>query len=482
MGVNDVNLERPKQTSKNPLDKTVTRRTFIKLAAVGGALVVGEAARLKNSSLQVITKVISSTGEPKNEGTGSAEAEKNKAQQVQQAQKDNQAPAQQNNPSQAGQENQSTPKQPDLKKEPDPGFDRLNEILALPLSSKIRLSKEGEYVEWTQTLEQIDNGFLGVFNVNLRGKLLDKRFALREKGHPRLLSLSKDDRDWAIKNGFHPESLAICIDSYNEAKKILQDKFTDLGGQQFYEIFRPDLVTLAHSKKSEFTLNDLANMQGRKDSADEMLINPGGLLYLIHRETGMNLAPSGLRYLFVNLGENPAVKMLARAYPEDKEPEKARGLIAALKKICQKLSRKGPLNYEADNVPGSELSGDIGSYQALPETFLREDEFSEKVFGKAWNPYGLEAVTLAYLFLAHGWAWKTPDGKQHYQIGYLKNSINGKNRKPFRMDALIKWNSTLAEETLKWAEKYYDEVVEPRFLAKRVAFKALWKTLTQKAA
>ena len=362
-----------------------------------------------------------------------------------------------------------TPTPQPTKEKPDLGFNRLKEILALLLASKERLQKEKEYVGWAQTLEQIDNGFLGVFDVNLRGKLLDKRFAIREKGDPRLHLLSPDDRDWALKNGYHPESMAICIDSYNEAKDILKSKFREPGGgENFYSLFRPDLVTMANTGHQKFTKSDLTDIQTRENSLDEMLINPGGMLYLINRETGMNLPPSNLRYLFVNLGKNPADKMLARAYPENKEPGKAKRLISALEKICQKLSQKG-LIYNADNVPGSELSGDIGSYQALPETFLRENEFFEQNFGKTWNPFGLEATVLAYLFLAHGWAWKTSKGEQKYQIGYLKNSIDGKIRKQFRLEALIKWNGNLAEDALTWANKYYDEVIYPGYLAKKAA-------------
>lgn len=362
--------------------------------------------------------------------------------------------------------------QPTVEK-PDPGFDRVNAMVTKRLGSPERLDMEREYVQWAQTLEQIDNGFLGVFDTKLRGKLLDKRFAIREKGDARLRKLSKEEDDWAQNNHFHPESLAICIDSYNEAKDILKSKFREPGGgENFYNLFRPDLVTMAKTKKSEFTLSDLVDMQTRENSIDEMLINPGGMLYLIGRETGTSLPPNNQIYLFVNIGENPAKDMLARAYPEGSDPDdpdKAKRLIGALEKICQDLSKKGPLKYSADNVPGSKISGDIGSYQALPETFLRENEFFGKYFGRTWNPFGLEATVLAYLFLAHGWAWKTAEGEQKYQIGYLKNSIEGKNRKQFRQEALIKWNGNLAEDTLTWANKYYDEVIYPRYLPKKAA-------------
>jgi len=351
------------------------------------------------------------------------------------------------------------PPQNEPKEEIDHGFNRLNEILALPLTSEIRLQKEAEYVEWAESLEQIDNGFLGVFDTNLRGKLLDKRFSLREKGHPNLPQLTGENRVWAENNRFHPESFAVCIDSYNEAKEILHRKFEKLRGEQFYEIFRPDLAALSKQEDSGFSKVDLVDLQTRENSVDELLMNPGGMLYLINRETGMGLSPRGLRYLFVHIGNEPAKNALLRTYPESREPGKAKGLITALENICQKLSAGGPLKYRADNVPGSSLSGDIGSYQALTETFQRENKFSETFFNRSFNPFGLEAVVLAYLFLAHGWAWKTPAGKQQYQIGYLKDSIDGKDRSTFRKDALIKWNETLAKETLEWAEKYYKEVI-----------------------
>lgn len=376
--------------------------------------------------------------------------------------------------------------QPIVKENPDSGFNRINEMVTFPLGSTKRLLQENEYVDWAQTLEQIDNGFLGVFDVKLRGKLLDKRFALREKGDPNLRKLSDDDRKWALDNGFHPDSLAICIDSYNEALGILKSKFRELGGKKFYQVFRPDLVHQA--KVGKFSQRELDQMMADENSVETLLMNPGGMLYLASRETGMNLAPGGLGYNFVNLGSSSAAEMLTKFYKDRGEPETAVKLISDLEDICKILSENGPINYVSSFLAGSDLSGDIGSNQFRPDTLKAEINFFKENFGILFNPYSLKAPTLAFLFLARGLTIKNNKGEViDYRYGYLKDSKyeadpEKKNRKEFRRKALIKWNETLQEKILQWANKYYDEVIYPRSLPKRVAFKTLWRRLSQKAA
>lgn len=268
--------------------------------------------------------------------------------------------------------------------------DLLNQILDLEPYSPERIGKEAEYFVRAKSLEQIDKGFWALNSRDLRGALLHKRFQLRERGILPMIITAEETR-WAKSQGIHPETLAICKDTFIKAKKVLEKLYPN----------DPDI--------------------------ELRIINPGGLAKLMTEETGRALGGSDISYAFNYVGEQAAEKHINPiAFPKDK---------TALATLCEKLSANTGLKFKPEKVAGSyrgsALSGGAIGAQFMPSTALEIYEDMEKV-GEKFNPFDPKSAVIgAWVYLA----------KRGYKRGYpedIKQAVKGWNADEGEIDKVIK--------------------------------------------
>lgn len=370
------------------------------------------------------------------------------------------------------------PKPEVTKPEINPETVALNHILSLPLGSSERRTNEETFVNRASTLEQVDRGFFAVADWQLRIKLLEKRWTIRETGHPFLQKLTPEEEGWAKKHKIHPEFLAICTDSYFKAREMLTQKMHSLGRKDFLKFYRPDLVAMVEPNKFPQEILD-------RVTADDLLPNPGIMVGVIIQETGA-AKPNSIEPVFggVNIGSGPAIKLLRNgANPKELEDAKE-GLVNLFSDLNQLTKEGGPiqgLRYIVETVPGapqtgeSRISGgDVGFVQFRPNTAWWLHQFLKKEFKLHLHPSSLDAVTAAYLFLGMGLAWNDKAGKLQIRYGYINSASRKIDEIPHQEGllgriekrAIEKWNEDLATKSLGWGRLYKAEIVDKGVFSK----------------
>lgn len=364
---------------------------------------------------------------------------------------------------------------------------KLNLILSLRLNDPARQAKEKDYVSWATNLEEVDLGLLSIVNQESRIALLEKRYHLRNSETPNHKPLTKDQLDWAQSEGIYAETLGISLEAREIAIRILPEilkkkgidaqrkelegrvsrgelprsildtfesdpQFAEGIKRKGIEDFRSDVAEKV--KKGELSsevLNSLA------DNPELMLLSAGGMSRLIVTESGIGIARTQnvlgrvidkiagrdwIMYGFANIGKKPAVEMTvdSRAFPKKPSDE-------AISFLTEVLSQKTGLQFQAENIPGSErdansVSGGALGIQIMPS---RAKEMYEnlKQYFKPGDPipHPLDpkgSAVLAYLFLAQGAV-----NKDGYQPGYVKGPLMEKGRdisQGFNTEAIKTWN------------------------------------------
>lgn len=328
----------------------------------------------------------------------------------------------------------------------------LNRALSLPLADQERKKAELIYFERAKTVEQINKGlwvinYFGGLSDNhreLRAKLLNKRFDLRQNGSIKEApKIPQEMINWAIEQKIHPEVLALCLENeewgMNIIQKLINKSVKETGsiGQ-----FRPDFVDPARSKDLPPDLRKA--IQENKVAADTLMINAAGMAKLICTETGLefpmvvgkdekgNDIRKIVSYGFTNTGDKKVTEQVGGN----------QAALNALSELFQKLQKDTGLNFSAANIPGSSMGegdaagGAIGP-QFMPGTALEMYKLFENV-GEKFNPFDPAcAIVAAWVFLARSQHLSNRPGKD-YREGYIKG------RAPITLEyreyALGKWN------------------------------------------
>lgn len=219
-------------------------------------------------------------------------------------------------------------KPPPPEKLPNEGL--LDLILDLKPNSKDRRHAEEVYFNRIATILDIDNGFRTIFDPGLRASLLDKRYELRANKEA-----IKDQAEWAQKQSIHPEVMGICLDVYEKAKEIIDEKH---------------------------------------------LMNPGGMAMLILTETSN----------FTDIGKSLAMEQI--------RPKVLPHALDHLVELFKRIRADTGLNYKVEQLPGSiagegDQSGGAVGLQFMPSTGLWVYDML-KADGIKFNPMDLESSVL----------------------------------------------------------------------------------------
>lgn len=367
-------------------------------------------------------------------------------------------------------QNNITAVKKDIELKPDYG--KLNRILDLVPDSKERIELELEYVKEASSLEQIDLGFYALNNWVMRAALLEKRYDLRKEGKYGLRKLTNQEITFAEKYKLHPEFVALCTDSYFEARSMLETKLDEVGREKFFALFRPDLVReVANGKLPQAVIDKL--------EIEDLLPNPGILIGIVWNESRAMFIgkpedlPKGIKVQAnmwngtANIGTIPALKAINGSDAEDAK-ESLRKHIADLNKEAE--SKKiPPLKYNVDTIPASERSGDIGSVQFRPNTAWIFHQFLTKNFNYSLHPASLKAVTAACLYLASGFTWMdAATGKMQSKFGFINTKLKNlplieavtKKLQAIQKDGTEKWNPSLLGSIVEWGVNYQKEIID----------------------
>lgn len=297
----------------------------------------------------------------------------------------------------------------------------LNSIPGSPERKKAETDYTSEVIN-SYNLQYLDQAFWFITNTDNRIQLLEERWKMRESGSFGLKKLEKQEREFAKNNNFHPEWIAICKDSYLEAKNILQKKMNNLGKVNFIKEFRPDLEDLVDPKLI---------------SLEDIILPIGVLIGIAWNES--KVTKNGKIYALANIGPLPAFD-----YSDAKDK---------FIDLSQFLSINS-VKYNYKMMPGSN-TGDIGSVQFRPDTAIEYNNFFQKHIGFRFNPYGLEAVTAACLMLSIGHKWKNEETKKdEYRYGFIQGGEKGGKIAQHQATALQRWNQKSVDSILDWNEKY----------------------------
>lgn len=291
----------------------------------------------------------------------------------------------------------------------------LNSILSSDPFTPERRSKELKYfaeVLLNPTLSKIDRGLWVTSDADIRIYLLNERYALRQKGAEDLKPIPAEMLQWIKDQGIYPETLGIARDNYSRALDYVQ-QLIDKG------VLRDD---------------------AKKITADEALMNPGGMTELIAFETGgtKKFVKGGSAYGFSNIGEGLALEEIndkADAFPKAK---------SALKELSEQVSKDTGLSFSAEKIQGSlrgdpdfNLSGGAISIQFMPDRALEiyklvRENVKDKKTGKpvslnVFDPN--DATTMGWIYLAR---YENTSGGARY--GYWKGHPQDIKA------ALAKWN------------------------------------------
>lgn len=234
-------------------------------------------------------------------------------------------------------------------------------------SGKIRLDRttaELVYADKARTLEEIDLGICVCFNENAVLQLLEKRSALRQKGHPDLPSLSGADAAFAEKYIHHPERFAMCVDAVREMKAEL-----------------PKLWEEIRVKRS-----DELPASPTAEDIDRITINPAYLYQLMIEET------SGLTFR----GSAPAIQQYRGEYV---------GSEQILTEYIQKIREATGIEYDVNDIPGSQAgtgdaSGGAIGIQFMPGNAEEFRVYMEKIGGDGNIFDPMEGLRMAIAYFA----------------------------------------------------------------------------------
>jgi hypothetical protein len=295
---------------------------------------------------------------------------------------------------------------------------RLNTIADIDLFSGPRNHKEMEYAQNAQSIEEVDLGLMVCGKREVREVLLAKRAECRAQ-NPEMTQLNDIQRLFCDQHGISEEVLAMCLDGYDHAMKVIDSL----------------KLSLREDRK------------GQESHPEMLMINPGGMAKLIMSET------TG----FTNIGGAKAVDELVK-FDESKGvdvPDEERK--GKLQIIVDHVNRQTGLRLRADNVPGSERgdtavnsSGGAIGIQFMPE---RAVEYYQKISGKfgsdtegnIFDP--MQSITMAWTFLAC--QEQVPGGIRY---GYMRGNEES------IWYSLMKWNQSEQQMTpvLNAAHAYFD--------------------------
>lgn len=196
----------------------------------------------------------------------------------------------------------------------------INQILSTSPFTDERKGLENQYfgeIVVNPTVEEIDKGLWVSTDLFVRSQLLDARYELRKRSI--LPEIPQDKNDWSFSQKIHPEILGICLDNYARAKGIIQ-KLIDS------KRLRDDEVEV---------------------TADEAMINPGGMASLIATETAEPRF-MGSRYAFTFIGEGLSVNELNTGNPNAFPTG-----IKDLETLCKEISENTGFTFFADKIVGS---------------------------------------------------------------------------------------------------------------------------------
>jgi hypothetical protein len=264
--------------------------------------------------------------------------------------------------------------------------DSLKLFANLDIDDPQRKAKEAEYAANAKTLDEIDKGFWATVDINARNELLNKRFALRQKGEEGLRPLDETRIAWAKQEGLHPEALAICEDAYSKAMKIL-----DVLAQKKLIGDNPPLAT--------------------------RLISPGGLARITKFETSC----------FVFIGDTYSSRIFKGG---DRESDKER---AALQEIAHDLTKITGIDFDPNKIPSS-YSGDIG-FQFRPTSALDVKKALNNA-GEQLNVFDLMSSTVGAYILLSQKGYMTMDGTS------TQKALSGWNQKPEFAVEVLKANDS----------------------------------------
>ncbi len=293
-------------------------------------------------------------------------------------------------------------------------IEKLNTILKQDLFIYERNEAEMEFAENVQSLKDIDLGLSVCAELGARIRLLEKRAEIRAKGTEGMIQLTDVQKAFCAENGVDEEILGMCLDAYEDAKAIIRK-------------VQPKIR---------------ADEEGKLVDPEKLMINPGGMAKLIMEET------SG----FKTIGSKKAITQLFG-------PE-AQNNTAALTKLCELLSDDTGLNFDPNNVPGSDVvdftvneSGGAIGIQFMPGRALDYYNLFKEAGedGNIFDP--LQSIKMAWTFVAcHERVAPGPDG---FRWGYMRG-----NDKAIDF-AIRKWNDLDSEvNAIKGAAyDYYEDVV-----------------------
>lgn len=365
-------------------------------------------------------------------------------------------------PSPTEQPNQTQPEQPS-------NTDRLSQIASLQLSTPVRLAAEASYVsdifaKNNPSTQDIDQGLWVITNPKMRQSLLTLRYNLRySKADIKLTPLSDDKKEWTKEHGISFETLAIALDAYPKAKRILEAILKHDKAK-----FRPDI-----RYKEQIGLlpkGTFANL-----TAEQMMINPGGMAKLIITETG------GITYEAEN-GQPAAHEGFTTigqhaAWDETNISIFPTGHIS-LDNLAKMLQYQTNINYKTKNIPGSargdhqmNASGGAVGIQIMPDNLMEilkivnNPELQLADSDRWLNVFDLtDATVLAWIFLARG--VKVSNEDDAFRIGYLRGPADKnapestkKYYAKLRNWAIKKWNpfEPQIDAIMQAADSYSDK-------------------------
>lgn len=294
----------------------------------------------------------------------------------------------------------------------------LDWILSMPPNDEKRKEAEMIYANRAKTLEQVDRGLWALASPDQRGKLLGRRFDLRQnstdpKVREKLTKLDPELIAWAKKEGVPREVLGICFDTYKIAERVIQ-KLVDKSVKDF----RPDLFE--EDRFSDLPEDIRADIQAIKENpgqnsketiksikAGRLMMNIGGMAMLMNYETGG----------FANIGNGAALEEVNLEVFSQAESQ--------MEEITQRISKITGLKFVAKNIPGSmwtpgnKSGGAIGP-QFMPGAALEMMNLFEGV-GETLNIFHPSwAVIASWVFLARSqWVGTDKKGRNLYREGYL---------------------------------------------------------------
>lgn len=301
-----------------------------------------------------------------------------------------------------------------------------------------RIRKENEYagkVSQNPTLSDIDRGFWVLTHQPARAELLELRYNLRLEGTEKKLNpIPEEMLEWARAQRIHPEVLGICRDNYERARDEVLKKMIDA------KKLRDDTTSV---------------------TAEESMINAGGLAMLITMETGpFNFL--GESYGFSNIGQDIAINQMFGGGAENDR--------LALEKISDTFLKKTKLRLNPKYIVGSvkgddDESGGAVATQFRPQNADKHEKLIESVTGEILNVFDVnDAVVMIWEFIArHEYVGKDIYGNDAYRVGYRKGVPKD------ITNAIVKWYGAAgvpASKTEAAAYDFYNKFLDPKLKEK----------------